>query len=151
MAKKPRKHPIRLKHNQPDISGWDLDALDEIRDAIEPIITKVANEAIRFAMEAENTGVSWASKWTDEQGFGDGFTAGDAPGADPIDPLDLYVEIGLGDTPDSNPQYAFNLRDILSDTLSECRDDGSYSEGLTRIKDALRALADEIEDALPKE
>jgi hypothetical protein len=38
----------------------------------------------------------------------------------------------------------------IESTISDCRDDGSFSEGLTRIKDALRELADQIKAALPE-
>jgi hypothetical protein len=42
------------------------------------------------------------------------------------------------------------LREAIKDRIDECREDAgkSWSQGLTRIRDALRALADEIDSAL---
>ena len=138
-----RKTSIKTKRRSgtPDLSGWSLEAMDELTDMVEQHIAKIASEAIRLALEDEyNTRVRWPAIYGDGDGeLREKFVK---------DPLTIYLQIGLGNDENNEPVRAFSLKDALSNNILDCKEDGSYSAGLIRIRDALRRLADDIDRAV---
>jgi len=140
----PPRGVINLTHeyNRPDLTDWALTSLDEAIGGLKQLITRAAEEALVLALKDENTRIDWPAIWGD----GDGRKK-----TEPVDPLTIYLSIALGDIDDRDPEYSFNLRAALEDDIAQCREDGSFSDGLSSIMNALRKLADDIESALPHE
>jgi len=139
MAKKTRANPVRIRlkavAHEPDLSEWELDALDGVLGNFKEWLLKAATEAVTLALKDEDTGVSWPAVW-------------DRAGKTTVDPLTMKLDVALGSMLDEHPVYAFNIRAALQTYLEDCREDGSFSEGLGKIRNALRNLADEIDAAL---
>jgi hypothetical protein len=134
---------LTLKYDKPDLSGWELEAFERFQEGLRDIVLDAASEALTIALkDDDHTYVSWPAKWGPKSDGHSGKVA-------PADPLTLYLTIALGnDEIDHDPVYAFNLRQCLAENLDECREDGSFSTGLSRIAAALRTLADDIDAAI---
>jgi hypothetical protein len=137
MTKTPKK--TKSEYGTPDLSDWDLQALDDAIDGFSNFLRKSVDEAVEHALNDEDTGVDWPAIW----GKGDGRTK-----KAKIDPLTIYFTVAIGDGDDGHPVRSFNLRDALQSEIESCRDDGSYSDGLAQIRDALIALVSEITAAI---
>jgi hypothetical protein len=101
-------------------------------------IGRSVNDAIRGAFEDDPPDAYFP------YGYGDG--EGD-------DPLEIYVNIPLGEAVFENPQWAFNLRDVVFYTISAARvGDGPLEDEAVAphqaIAQALRNLADEIDSTI---
>lgn len=125
-----------------DFSSWDLPESEKLLKTIDLAVKKAASEAVKYAFENEEGRLSFPVIWAPES---DGRRNQAVK-----DPLDVYVEIPLGEFEDEGPEYIFNLREALKDDIYICADDGSFAQGLEMLRDSLRKLADEIDDALPK-
>ncbi|NEX15229.1 MAG: hypothetical protein C1943_00990 [Halochromatium sp.] len=128
--------------NPIDFSSWSLPESEKLLKTIDLAVKKAASEAVKYAFENEEGRLSFPVIW--------------APNSDGRrhqavkDPLDVYVEIPLGEFEDEGPEYIFNLREALKDDIDICAEDGSFARGLEMLRDSLRELAREIDDALPK-
>lgn len=139
-----------MKHKKytADLSGWNLDAVEEITGKINASIYKAAAEALQYIFDGHQTYIYFPVEWSKEP-----YEA--MPGTDGIggpevaDPLTVYLRVGMG-SEDAEPTYEFNLREALADSIELCAEDGSFSAGLGRLSVALRALADEIDTARQK-
>ena len=125
-----------------DFSGWYLPESDKLLEAINHAVKKAASEAVKDALENGEGNLRFPVIWWPRS---DGNRN---PAVN--DPLDVYVEIPLGKFEDEGPEYIFNLRQVLKGHIDICAEDGSFAEGLEMLRDSLRKLADEIDDALPK-
>lgn len=128
--------------NEPDLTDWHLDTFDKIKDAIDPYIRKAAAEALTIALEGDESYIYFPVEWAPES---DGLC-----GKCPDDPLTLYLRVALGPGNDNDPVYKTDLREALRDTIEQTAEDGSWSEGLSRLSGALRSLADELDAAVKK-
>ena len=139
MKTSPRGQALRLANNKPDMKEFTLEAIDRAVGGFQKFLDRAVSEAITLAMADEQTTVRWPAEWGDSDG---------TRLKRRVDPLTIYLSIALADQ-DHPPEYSFNLRAALSETIGDCREDGSFGDGLARIMEALRELADEIEIALP--
>jgi hypothetical protein len=102
--------------------------------------TLAAQEALSIAFEDEATHAFFPAEWGDSDGL---------DGAAPDDPLTVYWSVALGAGDFEDPIWQTSLGDMLQQTIEDCAEDGSFAAGLSRIRDALRELADRIDGALP--
>jgi hypothetical protein len=129
---------VRLAHSGGiDFSGYDPPIDDP----------EVVAKTMEGAFKEEPPDIS-LPQWEDTDGWG---------GPQPSDPLLLYLRLpALGD-PDDGPMWALSLESIVDDCLSFWRGDddggemfpGSVDSAKT-LRDALRALADRIDTAIPQ-
>ena len=125
----------------PNIKGWGLLNVD----ALEEICSNAVNEAIQLAFSYEDTRPYFPIEYSRPNGSGsDGYN-----GDEVTDPLTVYLQIGF-EHGDKRPTYSFNVRSALDQTIAECEKDGSWSYGLSRIAEAFRKLADDIDEAVAK-
>lgn len=122
---------MRIKSGAVDLSDWKLGVTDSVAGLVEAAIKKGAKEAIELCLENDLTGVS-------------------LPGSED-DPLTVHIELDIGEDGDDPLVLETSLRDALKDDIELAKEDmmrgHSAPASLLRIRDGLRALADEI-DAL---
>lgn len=143
-----KKHPLKRKYGTLDITGWRLEALEAIYVGLDKAVKEAVNELFN---DKESVHVCWGAEWTNADGYGDGATS-DSPKTKFVKPLTIYIVIYNAGDDDTNGEVvmSFDLHESLVDTIDMCRNDGSFAPGLRRISTALRALCNEIDDALPK-
>ena len=100
---------------------------------------EAAAEALELGMDDEDTYAFMPVIYGDSDGCG-------GPRCD--DPLTVYFRVALTGG-DEGPIWASSLTKMLEDDIATCAEDGSWGDGLARIRDALRELADRIDNALP--
>lgn len=141
-----------MKHIKfkPDISEWEIDAITEVTEIIQDGLLKAVSEALQSAFEDDETYIYFPIEWINEPGAER--TGTDGIGGKPVtDPLTVYLRVGIeGGVDREKPTFEFNLRESLADSIDNCAEDGSFSAGLGRLSESLRALADEIDAARAK-
>jgi len=123
-----------------NLDDWMLETFARMETVIGPIVAEAAAEAIEVALQDKDyTMLTWPAAW---------------PGS-AHDPLTLRLTIsfsgGFRDDEEHDPFLNLDLREALAGYLEDCRDDrndDSFWESLGRIRDALRALAQEIHEAI---
>ena len=124
---------------KPDLSGWNLDGLDKMGAKFKTLIEETTGEAIHYAMKESY--IMFPAEWGDSDGLS---------GKAPKNPLTVYLRLGIEDKRDEKPTYSFDLQETLRETIRDCANDGSFSDGLERIASGLRELAGEIDQAIEK-
>ena len=124
---------VNFKHDGGiDFSRWNLDAMDIF-------MSVVAQRCVALAFEDDDTYAYFAAE---------GGPYGDGLGNDAPDPLTIYVRIALTSGGAECPTWAFNLREAICDDLKELAEGHREPEGFKNIRNALRDLAAEIDQAL---
>ena len=130
---------MERKHGTVSLKEWTLDATDKLQELLGAAVHEAAAEALQLALDDEETYAFMPAIWGDTDGCG-------GPRCD--DPLTVYFRVAAMDGIEG-PIWASSLTKMLEDDIATCADDGSWSDGLARIRDALRELADRIDNALP--
>lgn len=131
-----------LNTNISNFSDWNLPQTSEFMLTIERAVKKAASEAVEYQLENEDGRLSFPIIWAPKS---------DGRGNQAVeDPLDVYIGLPLGESEDENPEYIFNLREDLKSAIEDCANDGSFAHGLQMLRDSLRKLADDIDDAISK-
>jgi hypothetical protein len=123
-----------------DLSGWNLDSIGDISIKLSEVVLAATAESLQHIFESDETYIYFPVEWEDSDGIG---------GAAVDDPLTIYLRVGM-ESDGEKPTFQFNLRDVLKGTMEWCASDGSFSEGLGRLSDSLKALAKDIDDARSK-
>jgi hypothetical protein len=133
-----------MKHvcGNPKLADWGIDAFENI----EQIFRDGLAEVVEHAFAEDDTYIYFPVQYSRDPEFGKKGSDG-IFGEEVSDPLTVYLRIALA-YDDDRPTYSFNLRDSIQDELNYCKEDGSYSFGLSRLSKALRGLADEIDAAV---
>lgn len=143
---------VRRLQGKTNLSDWTLDSIDGIKDvlneALDSHATRIAAEAVDLALD-DSYGC-FAVVWNDKSNRGDGF---ESRGTRPreVNPLDVYLELTFQVGTAKEPVLVIDVVSDLRERIAECKKDGSYDHGLKRLMVAMREMADEISDALPKE
>ena len=132
-----------------NVSAYEFSSDDEL----DGIIADKCNKVIRQIFEAPDelmidtpyAYLPW--EWSDEDGIS---------GTKPDDPLTIYVRLPLHSGDDEMPTWSFSLNECITDaialySLNEPDEPGEYEEippTLIAIRDALRAAAQRIDDAV---
>lgn len=128
--------------NISNFSDWELPETNEIMLTIERAVKKAASEAVQYQLESEDGRLDFPIIWGPES---------DGRGNPEVkDPLDVYIRLPLGESDYEGPEYIFNLREALKYHIKDCATDGSFAYGLQMLRDSLRKLADDIDDAISK-
>ena len=128
---------MQRKYGDVKLNGWKLDATEKLKEEVGSAVLAAAAEALQLALDDKDTFAFMPAIWGDNDGSG-------GPRCD--DPLTVYFAVA---TTEDTPIWACSLHEMLEDDIAECAADGSWSDGLARIRDALRELADRIDNALP--
>lgn len=132
-----------LKHS-PDLSGWGVEAIEKVGRSLNDALLEALTEVLGGIFEGDETYIYFPVEWSGHKGRALG---GDGIGGPEVaDPLTVYLRVGM-ESQGEKPTYRFNLRDALARSLTDCAHDGSFSEGLGRLSEALRTWADEIDAA----
>ena len=124
----------KVEHSEPiDFTGWTFFG-DE---RLDPVVAEVCAEAVRATLD-EDGGDPYLP-WSHERGDGIG-------GAHPDDPLTIYIRLPFGAT-DDHPTFSFSLNDCI-DEMIEFRNGEEFPANIIAIRDALRAAAQRIDDAV---
>lgn len=130
---------MERKHGSVSLKDWTLDASENLKSRLEAAVLEAAAEALQLALDDEETYAFFPAIWGDSDGCG-------GPRCD--DPLTVYFRVAATDGIEG-PIWASSLTEMLESYIATCAEDGSWADGLARIRDALRALADRIDHALP--
>jgi len=136
---------MKLKNGKVDLSDWNLDAMETFEDALAPInmaILEMSSEALQYCFEHGEISMFMPAEWGEHDGIGNKC---------PSDPLTLYLSVySIGDDPtnDNTAHFETSIRDILKTPMEDCAEDGSYSDGLKKIRDGFRDIANDIDIAL---
>lgn len=133
-----------------NLKEWGFNALDGqdrkvITEAINKTIKKAAGEAIQYIFEDDETSLFFPVMYKPVcEGLGEKAIK---------NPLMLQLSLPTySDWEKEEPMlFTFDLREEIKGFIADCNDDGSYSEGLQLLRDALKEIAGEIDRALPKE
>lgn len=133
---------MKRKHGTVSLKIWNLDATDKMLELLGSAVRDAAAEALQLALDDEETYAFFPAIWGDSDGCG-------GPRCD--DPLTVYFRIAATDG-DEGPIWATSLTEMIEEEISRCAEDaedGIFNENLVRIRDALRDLADRIDNAMP--
>lgn len=130
-----------MKHTDgmPDVSEWDLDAVNELEKSISSGIRKAASEAIHRAMQDDGTYLYFNAPYMANQDDSD-----EVASEEYSDPLDVCLRVAIGSDEGCYPVYRFNLRDAFLIDTDIFKEDVNTSLGLRKLSSALHKLADEI-------
>lgn len=137
-----------------DLTDIDSEQLDKTLSKIGVMIKKslngVAGQLIDELLEREDTYVYFPIEYADKPGH-TGRRQGDGIGGPAVkDPLTAYLRIATEDSSNSSV-FVFNIRSCIENTLNEtAAGDTSFSYGLGLFSQALRKLADEVDEAIEK-
>lgn len=67
---------------------------------------------------------------------------------DPAGPLTIRVCLPFGDAEEEDVHLDADIREALTADIDQCREDGSYREGIAAIAAAMRKLADDLDQAV---
>ena len=117
-------HFMKQRDGSIDLTHWGLVAINVATRQIDRALRRAVSEALAYALKDDMT-----------------FVAFDLQRPHSLN-LDLFIALN---TDDKDPMYSFNLRKISTAYMAECRADGSWSDELAQLANALRTLADEID------
>ena len=139
---------MKMHKGKVDIRDWNLNSFEPFRqllqEAGEKTLEKAASEIVQLAIDSGDSYAYLPAEYGDEDGCG---------GPRCNDPLTVYFKFAVGScdlTDPDDPVLKTSLGEMLEGTLDDCEQDGSYSDGLARIRDGLRALADRIDASIQK-
>ena len=130
---------MERKNGKVSLNEWALDATEKLQDVLLTVVLEAAGEALQLALDDEYTYAFMPAIWGNSDGCG-------GPRCD--DPLAVYFRVAATDGMEG-PVWGSSLTKMIEDDIATCAEDGSFADGLARIRDALRALADRIDNALP--
>lgn len=121
-----------------DLSDWVLPNVFNEGKTFEDLLQTAIEEVLEIVFDDEDDKpyIYFPVEWNETDGYG---------GPKVSDPLTIYMVIESIKT-----VCSFNLRESLAGTLESCAEDGSHSEGLSKLSHALRDLANEIDAACAK-
>lgn len=122
----PHSHPI-------DVGQWNF-----LTDPINECIAAAVREALTETFSNEPPELTLPAVWGDQDGDG---------GPPPENPLTIYVSIPLA-VSDDGVLFRTTVDEMVDEYLTYYQDDGSFEDGLIRIRDGLKALADRLDAIL---
>ena len=134
-----------MKHvtGKVDISELEIEAIDDAIKCLKDQAYKAATEVLEYVFADDETYIYFPVEWSGIDASHPKSTDGlGGPGIK--DPLTMYLRVGLDSGEEEKPSYEFNLREVLRDSLADCKNDGSFSGGLERLSIALVELAADI-------
>ena len=135
---------MKSNAEKPDISSWRILAAEDAAKAYEKACLDTASEALRYALEDDETylyfPVMWA--WCDSDGLS---------GKAVEDPLMLYLCLALGD--ELHPSYQVSLAKLVDDFLEGVKTEAGeiaheHIPDITKLRDGLQGLADKLSKAM---
>ncbi len=126
---------------------WNLDAIDEAKEFAATMISKVLQEGIELATKEYECYAWFPIEFTPTDGAGE---------KAPEDPTTIYVELPIGTSEDESPRWAFQLSDLIDNTLDlhTAGDDYPVEDDarpiLLAIRNSLQGMVDKIDQALDR-
>ena len=129
---------MKIVSGKIDLTDWGLPEAEEALAHVATAVRRAAEESLKYMLDDEIK-VRFPVVWS---------PTCDGWGNPPVDdPLTIYVQLPLGDV-DQPVVVALNLREEIGTDLETCAEDGSFASGLGFLRDALRKLADEIDEVI---
>ena len=125
-------------HKKLNITDWYVpDCVRDIENKIVPMVQAAAAEVIDIAISENYFRPNLVSAWPEDYD-------------ESKDPLIINVELSGLFTSDEEDVLicAVSIHDIVHDYLPDVRVDADFRLNFTKIRDALRALADDIDKAI---
>ena len=145
--KGPRLEPV-THGEKVDLSTWNLETMDDVREALNDVITRAASEAVQIACDGK-LHAYFANDWN----FGDEPDDG-IGGEPPSDPTTIYISLPFGAHEDDEPTWKTSVSDLVDYTLGgSTGPDGKVGECDQRkciqaLRDGLMAAVAKIDRAL---
>lgn len=124
-TKKKTTHPRMIQHTKPDVSEWNLESVDLIKELFSKTILDAVNEALTYAVK-ETATVDVGGRYGDK-------------------PVNMLFEIPLSNYEDDPVVWSIPLSDICDGLLLEMADDPELDP--SAIITAFREFADRLEAA----
>jgi hypothetical protein len=134
-----------------NLDAWEpSEKIQNAMEAFQHTLLQEAADLIQVALDSGESSCSFPILYADEHGKGDGHECGDtAPRS--ASPDEIFLTIGdfanINESC-SEPVIAFNYRDEISDQIAMLKDDSGKADGLRKLMEIFREIADEIDAAL---
>ncbi len=125
-----------------DLTGWELETIDQISSALNEAILFSAKEVLDIASREYDAYCWFAVEYEDETG--DGVRPADRP----TDPTTLFIRLPFGEDEYNGPIWSFSIMENIAPIIDCFIEDGSFEADLNKIREALSQIVSRIDSAL---